>query len=201
MSELLTLLPAAFGPVLLLAGWLFAFAESALGLGVLVPGETVVLLLGAATGGWEQVLLVVAVAATGASAGDHVGYLLGRRHGGRLRGSRLVRRAGTAHWDRAACLLRRRGTSAVVVSRLLPLVRTLMPAAAGASGLTYPRFLAASTVGAVVWAGMWACAGAAAGAALPRVATVLGGAGWVVLAAVVLVAAVVLALRRRTVRA
>lgn len=66
-----------------------------------------------------------------ASAADHVGYVIGRRYGTRLRDTRPVRRLGTEHWDRAGRMLRRRGPTALVISRLLPLVRTLMPAAAG----------------------------------------------------------------------
>ncbi|MEE6273270.1 DedA family protein [Georgenia wangjunii] len=196
MDDLLALLPQ-FGPGLLLVAGLLAFAESALGAGMLVPGETVVLLVGAAAEGPQQVLLAGAVVAVGASAGDHVGYLIGRRHGHRLRTSRPVRRVGTEHWDRAMDALRRRGPWAVVVSRLLPVVRTLVPAAAGASGLGYGRFLPASVVGASLWAALWVGAGAVAGTALPRVAGLLGTAGWWGLAAVGAGVAVAVVLRRR----
>ncbi|MPV35848.1 DedA family protein [Georgenia subflava] len=199
MPDLLTLLPAAFGPVLLIVGWLFAFAESALGVGMVLPGETVVLLVGAATIGPEQTVLAAAVVAVGASAGDHVGFLLGRRHGHRLRDSRPVRRVGTRHWDRATGLLRRRGPAAVVISRLLPVVRTLVPAAAGAADLGYRRFLAASALGAALWAALWVGAGAAAGSALPRVASAFGDAGWVLLAVAGAAVVATLLLRRRRV--
>lgn len=142
----------------------FAFAESALGLGVLLPGE--IAISGVAAGVSSPVGLVslVLAVALGASAGDHVGYALGRRFGPRFAESRLVRRVGVERWERASAMVHRWGALAVLVSRVLPFVRTVLPAVAGAGGLTYRRFLPASLVGALVWAGLWVGAGASVAA-------------------------------------
>lgn len=83
-----------------------------------------------------------------------------------------------------------------MVSRLLPLVRTLMPAAAGAARMRYGRFLAGSVAGSLLWTALWLGAGALAGQALPVVASSLGRVGGVALAAIVLTAGL-LVLRRR----
>jgi len=197
MLDLITALPETFTPALLVLSALFAFAESAFGLGVVVPGELAVLVLGAAASTPVQVLLALTVITLAASAADHVGYLLGRRYGSTLRATRMVRRIGTEQWDRAAALIRRRGPVAIIVSRLLPLVRTLVPAAAGAARMRYHRFLLGSLVGTSLWAALWLGAGTLAGQALPRVAEVLGTAGWWALGAVVAVL-VGLAVHRRT---
>ena len=198
MDSLLTGLSEAFGPVMLLFGALLAFAESAFGLGFVVPGETAVLTLGAATASGGQLTAAMVTVAVGAMAGDHTGYLLGRRYGTRLRETKVVRRIGVQHWDRATGLLRRHGVPALIVSRLLPAVRTLVPAAAGAAGVRYGRFLAGSVVGAGLWSGLWVGMGAAARAALPQMASTLGTAGWIAFAGVALVVATLLMLRRRT---
>ena len=197
MDSLLTGLSDAFGPLLLLLGALFAFAESAFGLGFVVPGETAVLTLGAATGSGGQLSAAMVTVAVGAIAGDHTGYLLGRRYGTRLRETRVVRRIGVRHWDRATGLLRRHGVLALVVSRLLPAVRTLMPAAAGAARVSYGRFLAGAVVGGGLWSGLWVGMGAAARAALPEMARTLGAAGWIGVAAVVLAVTALVLVRRR----
>src|SRR5699024_12675466 len=94
METLLAQLGENFGPLMLLIGGVFAFAESALGVGFLFPGETAVLTLGAATSGPTEVLQAVFVVAIGASAGDHVGYLIGRLVGPRLRHRRIIRPPG-----------------------------------------------------------------------------------------------------------
>src|SRR5699024_6684879 len=200
MPDILSLLPETFSPVLLALGAVLAFGESALGLGVLVPGELAVLVLGAAASTPVQVLLAMTVVTVAASAADHVGYAVGRRYGQALRGTRLVRRLGAANWDRAAALLRRRGPGALVLSRLLPLVRTLVPAAAGAARVRYARFLTGSLAGTFLWAAMWIGAGALAGQALPRVAATLGRAGWLVLAGLVLVAGLAVLRHRQRAR-
>jgi len=196
MDSLLTTLSEAFGPLMLLLGALFAFAESAFGLGVVVPGETAVLTLGAATSSPGQLGAALITVAAGASAGDHLGYWIGSRFGTRLRSSRVVRRIGVHRWERATTMLRRNGVLALVVSRLLPGVRTLMPAVAGAAGLGYGRFLAGSVVGAGLWSGLWVGVGAAARSALPEVAATLGVAGWGLLGAVLLLGSGMLGLLR-----
>lgn len=161
-----------------------AFAESGLGLGAVVPGETFVVVLAAtAGGGWAAVALGVAVT-FGACLGDHVGYVLGRRHGDRLRRTRVVERVGVQHLDRAMATMRRHGAAAVVLTRLVPVVRTLTPAAAGASGLAYPRFLAASLSGSALWATVYVGGGSLAGVVGHALGDVAGRAGWLVLVAV-----------------
>jgi membrane protein DedA with SNARE-associated domain len=153
---------------LLLAG-LLAFAESAVGLGLLLPGETAIVAL-ATTGSTATAPLVLAVA-FGATAGDHVGYLVGRRWGTRLADTRLIHRVGVQRWERATDLLRRHGVAALLASRLLPVVRTVMPAVAGAAGLSYPRFATASVVGALAWASLWVGAGSTINALSQTVGT------------------------------
>ncbi|MFC7406851.1 DedA family protein [Georgenia alba] len=197
VASVIAELSEQFGPVLLAVGGLVAFAESALGLGFVFPGEWAVLTLGAATATPTELALTVGVVAVAASGGDHVGYLIGRRAGPSLRRSRLVRRVGLRHWDRGSLLLQRYGGLAVVVSRLLPAVRTLVPAAAGAGGLSYLRFAVGSVLGAVLWAVVWVGAGAAARTALPEVAAALGAAGWYALGGLVLLAVLAILVVRR----
>lgn len=144
-----------------LLGFLLALAESSLGLGAVLPGEVAITGLSAATDGTGASALLVLAVALGATSGDHLGYLLGHHTGPRLRAGRLVGRLGVARWDRATDLVARHGTTAVLVSRMLPFVRTVMPAVAGAAHLPYRRFLPASVVGALAWASAWVVAGSA----------------------------------------
>jgi membrane protein DedA with SNARE-associated domain len=176
-------------------GFCLAFAESGLGLGMVLPGETAVVLLAATMGSALQMVALGVVVTFGASAGDHVGYLLGRRYGDALGETRAVRRLGRQHYDRATDLLRRRGGTAVFMTRLVPVVRTLTPAAAGASGLEYRRFAVASLSGSALWATAYVGGGSAVAALTAVTTDLLGRASWLVLVLLALAVVPVLLVR------
>lgn len=202
MTGLLEALASLPFPLVLLAAWGLAFGESGLGIGMLFPGETGVLILGTTGVSAVRIAALIAVVTVGVTVGDHVGYGLGRRYGVRMRDTRVVARIGVRHWDRAVEALRKYGAAAVFLTRLLPIVRTLTPAAAGSAGVAYFRFLPASLVGGLMWASLYIGAGSAAGASIAYVERVLGQASWVLFGvAVVVLAGVLLWRRRRRARA
>ena len=170
-----------------LLGFVLALAESGLGLGAVLPGEVAISSLATNVDGVLPLLALGIAVALGASAGDHLGYVIGRVSGPRLRGSRLIARLGLDRWDKATELMQAHGFWAILVSRLLPFVRTVMPAVAGAAHLRYPRFVLASVLGATVWSTVWVGAGAGLAASglldnTPLVVAVLVG---VIVAAIV----------------
>ncbi|MDX6276059.1 MAG: rane-associated protein [Nocardioidaceae bacterium] len=174
-----------------------AFAESGLGLGILLPGETAIVVLAATmTSGPQMVMLGIAVM-VGATCGDHVGYLLGRRYGESLRETKVVRRLGVNHYDRATGLLHRRGGLAVFLTRLVPVIRTLTPAAAGASALEYRRFAPASLAGSATWSAVYVGGGSIVATLTAVLTDAFGRASWLVL--VLLALAVIPVLLIRTV--
>lgn len=172
-----------------LLGGALAFAESGLGLGFFVPGETAVVVLAAAMPSPGAMVLLGVAVMIGASAGDHVGYLLGRRYGDAFRGTAVVRRVGQRHYDRAMDLLERHGGTAVFATRLVPVIRTLTPAAAGASGLAYRRFLPASLAGSATWATAYVGGGSVVATVASLAGDAFGRASWLLLV-LLLVAAV-----------
>ena len=178
-------------------GFSLAFAESGLGLGMVMPGETAIVVLASTMASTTGLVLLGVAVAIGASLGDHVGYLIGRRYDDALGETRAVRRLGRQHYDRAMDLLRRRGGTAVFMTRLVPVVRTLTPAAAGASGLPYRRFAPASLAGSALWAVVYVGGGSVVGGVAGLATDVLGRAAWLVL--VLLALAVVPVLLIRTV--
>lgn len=136
----------------LIAGFL-VFAEAALMIGVVFPGETALLVAGfAAHQGYIGLWPMLAVAVGAATLGDSVGYQLGHTLGPRLRGSRLGRRVGTARWEAAGAFLNRHGGKAVLLGRFTAVMRALTPAVAGMTHMPYLRtFLPWNVAGGVVW--------------------------------------------------
>ncbi|WP_324650097.1 DedA family protein [Georgenia sp. H159] len=137
-----------------------ALAESALGLGTLTPGETMVSLGAGVLAGQPVLSLAWAAVAVGAFLGDHVGYLVGRRSGPALATGTLVRRLGAHRWQRATALIERHGVPTLVLGRLVPGVRTVLAAGAGALGMSYRRYVLAAALAALLWSALWVGGGA-----------------------------------------
>ena len=167
------------------------FGEAAVFAGLVVPGETALLVGGALAAAGRlslPVLIVVAIAA--AVLGDTVGYEVGRRCGPALRGSRVGRLVGDARWDRAEQFVARRGGFAVAAGRWVGLARALVPSLAGVTRMPYGRFLAWNVLGGGTWAATVVTGGYLAGTSWRHLAGVIGRTGTV---AVGIVAASVLA--------
>ena len=183
--------PWAYVVVALLAG-----LEGAAFLGLVVPGEVVLLLGGVlASTGRVNLPVMIACGVAGAVIGDSVGYAIGRRFGEPLRRSRLGRRISDADWERATEYVRRRGGPAVFFGRFIGLLRTLVPFVAGASRMPYRTFALFNVLGALVWVPSVVGVGFLAGHSYALVENAFGRAELVLGIGVVVLAALVFALR------
>lgn len=152
--------------------------EASTFLGLLVPGETMVVLGGvAAHAGRVQLLAVILLAILGAVLGDQVGFLLGSRYGPRLVARLPAGSRRQQHAERALALVRRRGSVAVFLGRWIATVRSVVPGVAGMSGMRWRSFTGANVVGGVLWASAVAVAGYLAGASLRLLEGALGTTG------------------------
>jgi membrane-associated protein len=160
---------------------LVVFAEDALFVGFVLPGETVAILGGvAASRGHVPLAAVIAVVVLAAIVGDSVGYEVGRHAGTRVLGLPVLRRR-QRRLDDARDFLARRGGSAVFLGRWVAFFRAVMPALAGTARMPYPKFLAYNAAGGLVWGVAVVLAGYFAGASYARVEKALGpGAALVV---------------------
>jgi membrane-associated protein len=179
-----------------LAG-LFTALETSVGIGLLIPGDGVVLLAGTTAITPHRFTALVAVATLGSLTGESVGYLLGRRYGPRLRTGRLGRRLGEDRWAAAEAFLRGRGGRAVAAARFVAVVHALVPVLAGTVGMPYRRLVGWGAVGAAAWSLLYAAIGAAAGASWRHYGDQMGLAGLAMLAAALAVVLIVRAARSR----
>ncbi|MBB5155798.1 DedA family protein [Saccharopolyspora phatthalungensis] len=197
ISDILAVVAGLPKPLLVLVTGALVLGECTIGLGFLVPGESGLLVASAAVTDVGFFFVLASVVALCAAIGDNIGFWLGRRYRLKMRETKVVRKLGQQHWDRAGRLLCRWGVGAVLVARFLPVVRTLMPAAAGASGMSYVRFFVSSLAGAVGWSATHVSIGWAAGASAKYIEETLGRASWI-LAVVLVVAGVGVWLLRRS---
>ncbi len=158
--------------------------ESSIGLGLVAPGDTVVLAAGTSIDSAGRFVVLLVAVVGGSLVGESIGYVIGDRAGPRVRASRLGRRIGEPAWQGAEAMLERRGGLGVAVSRFLPGVHAVVPVLVGAGRMPYRRFIAWTGASAVLWASLYLAVGAAAGAAYQRYESQLGWASYGVLAVV-----------------
>ncbi|MEJ2869703.1 DedA family protein [Actinomycetospora sp. OC33-EN08] len=155
MLEFLRGLGESVGPWLYVIAGGLAFAEAAVMVGVVLPGETALLVAGFAAHERIIALVPMMIVAIGcAIAGDSVGYEVGRLVGPRLQASRAGRFVGERRWRAGEEFLRRHGGKAVLLGRGTALLRALVPGLAGMARMPYLRtFLPWNAVGGVLWGG------------------------------------------------
>jgi membrane protein DedA with SNARE-associated domain len=175
---------------------LVVFAEDALFVGFVLPGETAALIAGvAAKLGNAPLPAVLATVVLAAIIGDTVGYEIGRHFGSRALSMRFLDRRRGRLQD-AQVMLARRGGAAVFLARWVAFFRAVMPALAGAARMPYPTFLAYNAAGGAAWGIVVVLAGYIAGASYARVEKWLGTGAALAVLAVVLVALLVWRIRR-----
>ncbi len=179
-------------------GYLVVFLVAALEcsafLGLVVPGESVVLFAGflASHGVFELAALILLVAA-GATLGDSIGYELGLRLG-RPWLLRYGRRVGVrpAHLEGAEAFFGRHGGQAVFLGRFVGVARALVPFVAGSSRMPYRRFLAWNALGGVLWSFVFVLLGYVLGTSWRMAERWLGRASVLLLSILALAAALLL---------
>jgi membrane protein DedA with SNARE-associated domain/membrane-associated phospholipid phosphatase len=153
-----------------------AFLETAAFVGLILPGETVVILGGAVAGqGETSIVLTVGVVWAAAFAGDSVSFMLGRRlgrgfilrHGPRVRITR-------ERFARVEGYFARYGGRTIVIGRFIGLVRALAPFVAGSSGMRYTYYAPFSILGTGLWAAAFALVGYFASQSLDAAARAAG---------------------------
>jgi undecaprenyl-diphosphatase len=175
----------------------FAFMETGAFVGLVVPGETVMLLGGAVAGqGAINIYLLLAIAWFAAWAGDTTSFFIGRRLG---RGFLLKHGPPVGiteqRFGRVEGYFQRHGGKTILVGRFISLVRALAPFIAGSSGMRYRAFVPYSILGTGLWSAAHILIGYFASRSIDRAAEYAGRGAFLLAATIVLVVAIVLAVR------
>lgn len=197
LHKLLEEVSNTLGPWTYLLVGVFAFVETGAFVGLVVPGETVMLLGGAVAGqGAVNIYLLIAIAWFSAWAGDTTSFLIGR-HLGRDFVLRNGPRFGIGHerFEQVERYFSRHGGKTIFIGRFVSLVRAFAPFIAGSSRMRYRDFVPYSILG----TGLWATAHILVGYLFSRsidTAAKYAGEGAFLLATVIVVVVGVIALVR-----
>ncbi|MDP9115867.1 MAG: DedA family protein [Actinomycetota bacterium] len=173
------------------------FAEAAILVGMVLPGETALLVAGVFCQGQHRVLnlpLMIVIAVLSAIAGDSVGFEFGKKFGPGLRASRLGMWVGEHRWAAVDGFIHRHGGKAVLLGRLTALFRALVPSMAGMGGMKYRVFIVWNVAGALIWAPGCVLLGYAFSSSLSTIGSALT---WAPFAIIAVIGAAYLALHLR----
>jgi membrane protein DedA with SNARE-associated domain len=170
-----------------------------------IPSEFIMLLggalaAGAVAGAHPNLVLIIVAGVLGNVVGSYIAWAVGR-YIGQAAVRRWGRRVGIREHeiDRSIRWFERRGPAAVLVGRVVPVVRTFISLPAGFAAMRPVRFGVYTTIGCIPWTAALGIAGYYVGKNWQSVANGFHGPTYVIAAIVVIaiVVAVVLHFRRR----
>jgi membrane protein DedA with SNARE-associated domain/membrane-associated phospholipid phosphatase len=178
-----------------------AFLETGAFVGLVAPGETVVIAGGVIAGQGEIDLIpLIGLVWVCAILGDTTSFYIGRRlgrsflehHGPRFKITHERLEQVSSYFDR-------HGGKTILIGRFIGLVRAIAPFIAGSSGLAYRRFIPYSVVGTGLWATTFCVIGYLFWRSFDRVVHLVGQAlfGFGITVAVIVAVVVVYRNRRR----
>ncbi|MCX8530406.1 MAG: DedA family protein, partial [Rhodoluna sp.] len=142
----------------LLAG-LAIMCETSLFIGLIIPGDTVVLVASAGVTDLVDFFFLLGAVLFGSLVGESVGFLLGRLFGKKIRYSKLGQRLGEKNWQLADRFVEKRGGIAVAISRFLPMLHSLVPVVAGMTAMRYRVFISWTVAACALWASAYVSIG------------------------------------------
>jgi len=151
---------------------LIIFAESGLLLGLIFPGDSLLVTAGLLASEHKfglNIWIVAGGAFVAPVAGAQVGYWLGHRYGPGLfkrPDSRIFKRE---YVDRSHEFFDKHGAKTIVIARFVPFVRTLVPMMAGIGEMNRRTFFTYNVIGAALWAAGVTLVGFGLGKSIPDV--------------------------------
>jgi len=148
--------------------FLIIFAETGLVVMPWLPGDSLLFAVGAVCArGALKLPMAIAILWAAAFVGNYTNFLIGRSLGMRFGGKPGIEAVGASlgtlfggrfaafvkphHLRKADAFFHKYGALAVMVSRFLPFLRTLVPFVAGISDMKTGRFLLCSAIGGFAW--------------------------------------------------
>ncbi|MGH8150683.1 MAG: VTT domain-containing protein [Steroidobacteraceae bacterium] len=158
IDRYLTVLTAQYHTAVYALLFLIIFAETGLVVTPFLPGDSLLFATGALAAVDSSHTLTVpfiwALLAFAAVLGNTANYALGRALGPRAFTGR-VRLLSASHLRRTEEFFRRYGAMTIVVSRFMPIVRTVAPFVAGIGRMAFVRFQAYNVAGALAWTALF----------------------------------------------
>lgn len=148
------------------------FLETGFFLGLVLPGGDYLIFTAGLLAGTQfleiSIFALVPAMIGAAILGDYTGYGKGRWLGPRLFNKEENKIFKRSYLLRSEAFYKKFGAAAFIIGRFMPVVRTLIPMLAGASGISFSRFSFYNILGAMIWIGTLAPLGYLLGKRYPQ---------------------------------
>jgi membrane protein DedA with SNARE-associated domain len=155
LSSFLALIESVPGWLRNLLAGVAIMLETSIFLGLVMPGDTVVLVASTGVTDWSDFFFLLMAVLIGSLIGESIGFAIGRFFGPKLRESKLGKKIGDKNWQAADSLVARRGGIAVFISRFLPVLHSTVPAVAGMTKMPYRVFISWTFAACAIWASLY----------------------------------------------
>lgn len=133
--------------------FLIIFVETGLIVMPILPGDSLLFMIGAAIAATGALKLEVAIPLLilAALLGDNVNYFVGKFFGTQIKQREKILFFKRKYLEDTEAFYAKHGGKTVIMARFVPIVRTIAPFVAGAGSMKYTRYITFCVVGAVLW--------------------------------------------------
>ena len=132
-----------------------ALLETTIGIGLLVPGSTIILLMGTLVAkGYFDLGDLLWFAVLGAILGDNINYAIGKKYRSKIfkQGLWFIK---PAHLTKGEFFFKKYGTKSILLGRFVPSLKSIVPLIAGVFNMKRLPFTIWNIIGAMVWSVAW----------------------------------------------
>jgi membrane protein DedA with SNARE-associated domain len=176
---------------------LFIMLETSFLVGLIIPGDTVVLVSSTAITTLPEYVFMVVMVIVGSLTGETIGFFVGKYFGPRIRNSWLGRKLGPHRWEQAENYIDRRGGIAVFLSRFLPILHSLVPLTVGMTKMTYKTFILWTGAACIIWTFVYVTIAAVLKDQYQAFASKYEWAGWAFIGIIIAFIVVVTLIKKR----
>ncbi len=142
-------------PLIYLITFGIVFAESGIVAFFFLPGDTLLFTLGLmAQSGIISLGIIIPVIIIAGFFGNILGYHLGKIVRDKRDSIKILKKVPEKYIIKTESFYKKYGSLTVILSRFIPIVRTVAPFLAGVSHMNYKKFVLFSFVGSILWGGL-----------------------------------------------
>ena len=134
---------------------LAALLETTIGIGLIIPGSTIILFMGAlAAKGYFDLGDLIWFGTIGAIIGDNINYFIGKKYGSKIfkNGFWFIK---PAHFKKGEEFFEKHGSKSVFIGRFIPSIKEIIPLIAGTFRMKRLPFILWNILGSFGWALVW----------------------------------------------